>query len=43
MNNFEIIDVKYNEKDNTVYVQVLEKPVLSAITVNITIDSSNKI
>lgn len=42
MNDFEIIDVNYNEKDDTVYVQVLEKPTLSAITVDIKIVSPNK-
>lgn len=42
MNNFEIIDIEFNETDGVLNVHVLKKPVLSAITMDITIYPPNK-
>jgi hypothetical protein len=42
MNDFEITDIEFNETDGIINIHVLGKPILSAITMEITIYPQNK-
>ena len=41
MNDLEIIDAKYNEDDNTVYVTVIKESTLSSVTFTIILENES--